>query len=427
MRTLPEAPDLSVVIPTYNRSRHLRATLDHLVRQHMSRDRFEIVVVDDGSTDDTFDVCHAFQAILPLRYVYQPDLGFRPSAARNRGARSAIAPIVVFLDSGTLPGPGFLDAHLTAHTTGPAGGHAVAGYSYCYRPYDPTPGLAELLAAEGGAAAVVERHGHDSRFFDWRHEHLAELDFEPGRHPLPWIFYWSMNCSVRRDDFLRVGGFTATFPGWGSEDMELGLRLVRHGIKISFSRSAWVLEGPHDRDAEKNLASLFVNLDHFLDLHRDPLGELTWAVFRRNELWPIADAYRELTEWQENARGRDVSGEIADAVRAAGPVRAGRIAVLGAGRHLPADLPDAELIEFDETLRPDLDGGRHRLHHAIGLRTALPAGSMDTVVLTSRLEGLWRRWGRQLLDEAYRIGASVQLSPVLNAVPSPAHTATTGR
>ncbi|SCF06424.1 Glycosyltransferase, GT2 family [Micromonospora haikouensis] len=417
MRTLPEAPDLSVVIPTYNRSHHLRTTLEHLARQHMSPDRFEVVVVDDGSTDDSFDVCHAFQSVLPLRYAYQPDLGFRASAARNRGARSATAPILVFLDTGSLPGPGFLDAHLAAHADGPAGGHAVAGYAYGYRPYDPTPDLAELLVTEGGAAGVVDRYGHDPRFFDWRHEHLAALDFDPDRHPLPWIFYWSMNCSVRRTDFFRVGGFTESFPGWGSEDMEIGLRLIRHGIKIKFSRSAWVVEAPHDRDVEGNLASLFVNLDHFLDLHRDPLGELTWATFRQNELWPVADAYRELTEWRQAARGLDVSGEIADAIRAAGPVRPGRVAVVGAGQRLPADLPDAELIEFDETIQPDLERGRHRFHHAIGLRTALPSASMDTVVLTARLHGLWDRWGRHLLDEAHRIAATVQVSPALRALP----------
>jgi glycosyltransferase involved in cell wall biosynthesis len=413
MRTLPDAPDLSVVIPTYNRSQYLRATLDHLTRQRMARDRFEVVVVDDGSTDDTFDICHGFQSLLPLRYVYQPDLGFRASAARNRGAREANAEILVFLDSGTLPGPDFLDAHLAAHTTGPPGRHAVAGYAYCYRPHDPTPGLAEVLAAEGDAAGVVARYGADPHFFDWRHEHLAALEFEPGRHPLPWIFFWSMNCSIRREDFFRVGEFTATFPGWGSEDMEIGLRLIRNGVTISFSRSAWVLEAPHERDVDDNLASLFVNLDHFLDLHRDPIGELTWAVFRRNELWPIADAYQELTRWQHSARDLDVSREIAEAVRGVGPIRPGRIAVFGAGQRLPADLPDAELIEFDEVLRPDLERGRHRLHHAIGLRTALPAGSMDAVVLTARLGGLWERWGQHLLDEAHRIGAEVHVSPAL--------------
>jgi hypothetical protein len=88
-------------------------------------------------------------------------------------------------------------------------------------------------------------------------------------------------------------------------------------------------------------------------------------------------------------------------------VRPGRLAVFGCGGSVPADLPNAELFEFDEALEPHTDGGRHHLHRGIGLRTPLPAQSMDLVLITSRLAGLRDRWGDRLLEEAHRIGRRV--------------------
>jgi len=75
---------ISVVIPTYNNAHVLRTTLAHLSRQDYPQEAYEVVVVDDGSTDETAEVVKAQSSRLPVRYMWQPNAG--RSAARNRGA-----------------------------------------------------------------------------------------------------------------------------------------------------------------------------------------------------------------------------------------------------------------------------------------------------------------------------------------------------
>jgi cellulose synthase/poly-beta-1,6-N-acetylglucosamine synthase-like glycosyltransferase len=103
MQQMTRRPSVSVIIPTYNRTELLRRTLDALTEQSISRDEFEVIVSDDGSTDNTSAVVQSFADRLDVRYCHQQDRGYRVAEARNAGARLASAPILVFLDSGQAP------------------------------------------------------------------------------------------------------------------------------------------------------------------------------------------------------------------------------------------------------------------------------------------------------------------------------------
>jgi glycosyltransferase involved in cell wall biosynthesis len=107
--------ECSVVIPTYNRSRLLSYTLDSMVGQSLDPYQFEVLVVDDGSNDDTQDVVAQYRSRLNLRYFYQEDLGYRAAAARNIGIMHAETSVCVFVDSGVLLHSGALAAHLECH------------------------------------------------------------------------------------------------------------------------------------------------------------------------------------------------------------------------------------------------------------------------------------------------------------------------
>src|SRR5207244_3414024 len=180
---------ISVVIPTYNRSGMLRRTLESLTAQRLAPEEFEVIISDDGSSDDTADVARSFARRLRLQYRFQEDLGFRAAQARNAGAALAAAPVLAFMDTGTLAGPDFLLAHLGAHA---AGRVAVIGETYGYRPHEPTPGLAEAIA-ELAPAQILRRYRGVSSFRDWRDDELEEIGFDITRRAVPWLFFWGTN------------------------------------------------------------------------------------------------------------------------------------------------------------------------------------------------------------------------------------------
>lgn len=97
-------PAISVIIATYNRAHFLRQTIESVFRQEFKD--FELIVVDDGSTDDTRTVVQSFGS--RVRYYYQPNQG--PAAARNLGVQLAQAPWIAFQDSDDLCAPNHLEA-----------------------------------------------------------------------------------------------------------------------------------------------------------------------------------------------------------------------------------------------------------------------------------------------------------------------------
>ncbi len=394
---------MSVVVPTYNRSDHLRATLRNLGRQRMPADQFEVVVADDGSSDDTRAVVEEASGTLRTRYHFQPDEGFRAGTARNGGARLAAAPILVFLDTGVFIGPDFLQHHLAAHATpDPV---AVVGHAYAYRiSGEVMPGLAEALAEMAPEQAVARFRGR-RRFSDPRHVALTACDFDLGRLVAPWVHFWTLNCSVRADDFWRVGGFDEDFRGWGLDDLELGWRLFKAGVGIRHSGTAWAVHAPHPRDMAAIWTECLVNLRRFLAVHPEPAAELVWKLLHNGGdlLLDLEENLRFLAGWTDQTRQADIAAELVGVLPQVPP---GPVAVFGAGSRLPAELAGAVPLDFDAAAVAGLGTG----HHAIGIRTPLPDQAVDAVILTSRLAGLWPRWGADILAEARRVGGSVHLT-----------------
>ncbi|GHJ06932.1 hypothetical protein TPA0907_12990 [Micromonospora humidisoli] len=401
---------LSVVIPTFNRSRMLRQTLGNLARQRLPTDSFEVIVADDGSSDDTRAVVREAARTLRIRYHFQPDEGYRVGAARNAGAGLATAPILVFLDTGAFVGPDYLAGHLAAHVGGER--TAVAGYVYGYDIGGvTTPGLSSA-AAELPPEQVVARFTGDPSFADTRQPQFVDCDFDLGRLAAPWVLFWGMNCSLRADDFRRLGGFDEDFRGWGLEDLEFAYRMFKDGVGIRLSRQAWALHAPHERDMDALMADCMVNLRRLTAKHPEPPIEIVWRLMQRASPLDLELSYQVLLSWTDRARLIDVADELATELPRLDLT--GRLVVVGAGGRVPAALPAATLLDFDAGLLAEATAGTpHVGHHTIGLRTPLDDDAADTVVLTSRLAGLWPRWGEALLAEAHRIGRSVHLTDAL--------------
>ncbi|MEH1123260.1 glycosyltransferase family 2 protein [Micromonospora sp. CPCC 206061] len=407
-------PAVSIVIPTYNACDELRHTLRALVRQTLRPDSYEVLVVDDGSSDPTHEVVTEFRDRLRLAYTrLERDEagvatnGYCVSRVRNAGARLARAPLLLFLDTGVIAGRDLVAEHLAAHAREPGG--AVLGYCYGTYKLKPFPGLAELLRSRTPEEVAADI-GDGPRGLDLRHDAFEAYGWDLGKLAAPWINFWAMNASVPARAFWAVGGFDEDFRGWGYEYMELGYRLFRYGLRLAVARRAWGIEWPTPRPVlVANSHGSGRNLNRFLAKHRHPDVEL-YAILRTRS--PVTDFEREhavLCGWQERARNLDVTAELAGL--AADARAAGRVAVLGCGGGVPAGWPPSVLVDFDaELLARAAAGGAHRAIHAIGLSTGLPDQCVDLVVVTSRLRGVWDRWGDRVAAEARRVGRHVRVA-----------------
>src|SRR5688500_621875 len=101
-------PSASVILPTFNKSAYLQRTLASWTQQKSSR--YELVILDDGSTDDTTRVVRSFEGRLPVRYMKTENGG--RAAARNRALGMARGEIIIFSDDDRVVHPNFVDAHL---------------------------------------------------------------------------------------------------------------------------------------------------------------------------------------------------------------------------------------------------------------------------------------------------------------------------
>lgn len=222
---------VSVVIPTYNRWEKLRRVLDGYREQRLPATDFELLVCDDGSTDETPERVRAYAQHLPyaLRLLREANSG--PATARNRGLRAAAAPLVVLTDDDCVPHPDLLARHLASTRQGVA----TIGFIEWHPEITVTPFMSFLSP------------GYRFNF--------AQID-DP--QDATFRCFYTANVSVWRDDALALGGFDEHFPAAAYEDIELGYRLHKAGVRLAYDEQA-IIYHLHEMRLEGMLRSQIVN------------------------------------------------------------------------------------------------------------------------------------------------------------------------
>ncbi|MEU7585801.1 glycosyltransferase [Micromonospora sp. NPDC049230] len=286
-------PACSVIIPTYNRAALLRRSLESLTAQDIGTDAFEVLVVDDGSDDGTADVVAEFTDRLQVRYFFQPDEGFRVSAARNVGIRHAVTDVTVMVDCGVLLHSGCLRAHLRRH-----GGDqpaAVIGYVYCFNLSNEDAERMRQTLDFDDVDATIAQLRREGRWLDLREEFYARHPGPLHELPAPWSLYWTCNVSARTSQLRRVGGFDEAFTTWGAEDIDLSYRLHRDGAVFVLDRDAGAIHYPHPKDWSHNSQLAARNRRYMAEKYDTPATRLLAvepmiSLFDVNEIL-IADAH----------------------------------------------------------------------------------------------------------------------------------------
>jgi glycosyltransferase involved in cell wall biosynthesis len=262
----------SVIIPCRNKLGTIGAVLRTLAGQSFPASDFEVVVVDDGSTDGTRELVRKLAETESLRVVVEelPHVDVCPARVRNAGLARARGEIVIFVDADVLVGPDFVAEHVAAHRAS-ATDAAVIGYIHAY-PLEASKRAPEVLQAPP-IDQVLDRlpellRADPKRWQDGREAHYR---IWPDLGPMPWWFFWSGNSSVRRQVAEAVGGFDTAFRNWGYEDIELGYRLWKRGLAFALHRPAWGFHYPHPTGSDDQR---FINLMQFLAKHPEPTVEL---------------------------------------------------------------------------------------------------------------------------------------------------------
>jgi glycosyltransferase involved in cell wall biosynthesis len=202
--------ELSVIIPTYNRTDRLRTCLEALSRQTQPASDFEVIVVVDGSTDGTREMLANLVVPYALRVIWQQNCG--QCAALNRGVEAACGVYCLFLDDDVIASPRLVAEHLRVQ-------HECEGILGIGQITPTLPPNADWFAscfAKG-----------------WR-DHYAR--FNQGEQSPSWEDCYGGNMSVSRAAFLEAGGFMLNLER--EYDVELGHRLEERGFSFKYIREA---------------------------------------------------------------------------------------------------------------------------------------------------------------------------------------------
>lgn len=199
-------PDISVVIPTYQRSANLPLLFKELANQTLAPERFEVLVVDDCSSDDSVALAETWAHQLPYRLRVMRTASNRgPATARNLGWAAATAPVVAFLDDDCTPAAAWLEAGLASF-------EAL-----------PQPGVVQGTTALPVGAST-------DRLIDW-------WVWREVSGPTP--YFEGNNLFFRRDVLERTGGFDEDIAHYG-EDCAAGWRAMEAGFERAFCPEAVV-------------------------------------------------------------------------------------------------------------------------------------------------------------------------------------------
>ena len=223
---------ISVIVPACDRVEILCEVVRRLTAQSYPSERYEVLVVDDGSRQDLAPAFAGAPDNVRLIAHAGESSTFRAGQARQRGADEARFETLAFLDADIAVGPDFLWALDWVHQRVP--GAVVLGYLSGYNLHDMghVHTLTDVRAATDleAALAIIPDRSREPTLracldnLDWLHE--------------PWRLAYTGNMSVPRSLLAKVGGFASDFVGWGLEDIDLGYRLHRGGGTWVFSRFA---------------------------------------------------------------------------------------------------------------------------------------------------------------------------------------------
>lgn len=228
---------ISLIVTTYEWPQALLRVLECLERQR--DDNFEIIVADDGSGPATAEAIRQFQqgSRMAIRHSWQPHQGFRAAESRNRAVLASRGDYLIFLDGDCLARADFLAAHRALAEPGwfVAGNRALLSERFTKELLPSAEAVADWSARPWSGWLGARLRGDVNRLAPMLR---LPASWQRKNKPREWRGAKTCNLAVWREDFLAVDGFDESYVGWGHEDADLAVRLIRSGIRRKEGRFA---------------------------------------------------------------------------------------------------------------------------------------------------------------------------------------------
>lgn len=249
--------DASIIVPIFNCKNQLPKLIQNIARSSNEHE-IELILCDDGSSDDPIQVIDSFNDTINIIYRKQEDLGFRPGAARNMGIRSATGSILIFLDQDSIIPIRHLTNHLEAHKNNP--NSLFFGFRN------------RVKLTNDGSRTTYSK-------IDWDHRIDIVKSCDSMRMTLdnPWYYVYACNYSVTRENAVHL--FDESFIGWGLEDTELAYRAFKSGITIRCLPTSFIWEPNSsppldpfylsDRSLPHDFKTYVINTARFINKHKE--------------------------------------------------------------------------------------------------------------------------------------------------------------
>ncbi|MEL7305164.1 MAG: glycosyltransferase [Myxococcota bacterium] len=253
-------PRISVIVPVYNRRTVLAKTLVGLASQRYPRSHYEVIVADDGSSDDPESLDAVFSSRMNLRWVRQEDRGYRLSAVRNLAIRASTNEVVVSLDCDMFPSLDLLSAYArwfraANQVAGTPRTRLLVVGDRAFVDSDSVT-VEELLDAPASVAALPRIAAHAEIRTRWRPERdwrkrEIERTRELRNHARPYTLASGGNVAFRRADALDAGLYDESFQHWGGEDADFAFRLTELGAYVVFEPDALAFHQHHPPSVQR--------------------------------------------------------------------------------------------------------------------------------------------------------------------------------
>jgi len=293
---------VSIIMPSYNKYEYVSLSLHCLLGQTFDSSSFEVILVDDCSSDNTPQIPTEFNPPFKFKYV-RPRKNRGRSRARNLGIELAEGQVIIFLDSEMLTESNFIENHYKHHINDKnvvvSGAMHYRGiytfltsdfndqqwehiddfvpqesyFKFPYNEYKQNHQNSDQLFPLITKMDIDNKSFQNSSFPNWYftkelNSGLSNFGLDLSNYTLPYIAFLTGDVSVNKELLDKVGYFDESFRGYGAEDWELGYRLYKNGARFLLDPSTFCYHQEHPISSN-NFPEAMGNLYQFMKKHPD--------------------------------------------------------------------------------------------------------------------------------------------------------------